>query len=195
MAVNPNFPAPLTQTYTYHGANRLKTAQESESWSRVYDYDAYGNRWVEGANHILTFATPTASSQFNAANNRISQNFNGQGTPPAYDAAGNLTSHLHIGAMAYDAENHQTSFTGASGTTTYQYDGDGRRGQSRFAYSASISSAVITRPVSARSLPRKTEKPPRRARRRGPGSAATTAEGTPSNRPHRREEEEDCAPP
>ena len=66
MAVSPNLPAPLTQTYTYDGANRLKTAQESGSWSRVYDYDAYGHRWVESANHTLTFATPTASSQFNA---------------------------------------------------------------------------------------------------------------------------------
>jgi YD repeat-containing protein len=68
-----------------------------------------------------------AAPQFNAANNRITQNGNGQGVLPAYDAAGNLTNHLHIGAMAYDAENHQTSFTGASGTATYQYDGDGRR--------------------------------------------------------------------
>ena len=29
--------------------------------------------------------------------------------------------------MAYDAENHQTSFTSGGTTTTYQYDGDGRR--------------------------------------------------------------------
>jgi hypothetical protein len=98
----------------------LKTAQESNSWSRVYDYDAYGNRWVQSANHTLTYATPRAASHFNAANNRITQNGNGQGALPAYDATGNLTNHLYIGAMAYDAENHQTSFTGASGTTTYQ---------------------------------------------------------------------------
>jgi SH3-like domain-containing protein len=57
---HPSLPAALTQIYTYDGANRLKTAQESGSWSRVYDYDAYGNRWVESANHTLTFATPAA---------------------------------------------------------------------------------------------------------------------------------------
>ena len=104
----------------------MSTAQESGSWLR--GYDAYGNPWVQSANHTLSFATPTAQSQFDAASNRLTKTFDGTALlGNAYDAAGNLTNHPWVGAMAYDAENHQTSFTGASGTATYQYDGDGRR--------------------------------------------------------------------
>ena len=116
----PGLPATLTQTYTYDGVNRLSTAQESGSWSRVYDYDAYGNRWVQSANHTLSFATPTAQSQFDAATNRLTKTFDGTPLPTgAYDPAGNLAKHAWVGAMAYDANNLQRYYcTSATATCT-----------------------------------------------------------------------------
>jgi YD repeat-containing protein len=62
--------------------------------------------------------TPT-SNVFNGANNRV----NGQG----YDAAGNVTQ-LSAIALAYDAENRQTTATQAGvGSQSYKYDAEGRR--------------------------------------------------------------------
>ena len=110
----PGLPAPLAQTYSYDGVNRLLSAAETGSWSRTYGYDAFGNRWVDAANEALVMATPTAQGQFNPATNRLTKSFDNvalPGTP--YDAAGNLTSHPYIGTMTYDAENRQTSFNGS----------------------------------------------------------------------------------
>src|SRR5262249_46323253 len=44
----------------------------------------------------------------------------------SYDNAGNVTGEPGGKSYAYDAENHQVSFT-LGGTTSYGYDGDGRR--------------------------------------------------------------------
>ena len=35
-----------TQTFGYDGVNRLETARETNGYSRTFNYDRYGNRWV-----------------------------------------------------------------------------------------------------------------------------------------------------
>ena len=47
----------------------------------------------------------------------------------AIDYAGNLLSETFLGSMAYDADNHQTTFTDpvTSAVTTYAYNGAGNR--------------------------------------------------------------------
>ncbi len=63
--------------------------------------------------------------------NRLTHTFQGVLLPgDAYDAGGNLTNDPHVGKMAYDGENHQTSFdaTGdGAPEATYEYDGHGNR--------------------------------------------------------------------
>ena len=103
----------VTQDYTYDQVNRLATAEEKlggvPQWSRTYDYDHFGNRWVDGhTGHTLHFATPTLQTDIDATTNRLT------GTGITYDNAGNLTAHPHItpgGWMTYDANNKMVAFT------------------------------------------------------------------------------------
>ena len=119
----------VTQSYGYDGLNRLISASEGTSWTQTYDYDRYGNRAVRAGSYMpqpqLTpqSASPTDLSAFNANTNRIA--LAGFG----YDVSGNLTSDptTTANAMAYDSENHLTSYTKSGVTTRYFYDGDGRR--------------------------------------------------------------------
>jgi RHS repeat-associated protein len=113
----------LTQTYTYDDLNRLGSITEG-AWSRTYGFDRYGNRWVSGTTgHTLHSSTPTASTDFAAATNRLLKN------AATFDNGGNLLSETFLGSMAYDADNHQTTFTDpvTSAVSTYTYDGDGNR--------------------------------------------------------------------
>lgn len=128
---------PLTQTYTYDGANRLRQATETAggtTWSRTFAYDAYGNQCVSAASGVgLHPFTPQADpntgscTNFNSSNQLLVQG-------STYDAVGNQ---LGIGsgsfAFTYDAENRQTNSTqtiqGVATTTAYGYDGEGRRVQ------------------------------------------------------------------
>ena len=119
----PGLPASLTQTYGYDGVNRLSSVVEG-GWSRNYGYDAFGNRWLSGAvGHTLPNSTPTAETDFSSSTNRLLKN------AAAYDNAGNLLGESLLGTMAYDAENHQISFTDplTSAVTTYAYDGNRNR--------------------------------------------------------------------
>ncbi|MEK6303428.1 MAG: RHS repeat-associated core domain-containing protein [Acidobacteriota bacterium] len=121
--------AVISQSYGYDALNRLSTATESGAWSQTYDCDRYGNRAIRNTSYIpspiLTpqSTTPTDLSAFNQGNNRIA--LAGFG----YDSAGNVTSDptTAANAMLYDAENRQISYTKAGVTTSYSYDGDGRR--------------------------------------------------------------------
>jgi hypothetical protein len=88
-------PWTVTQDYTYDAVNRLDTAAEklggTTQWSRDYEYDHFGNRWVYGhTGHTLHFATPTSQSAIQATTNRLT------GTGISYDNAGNLTAHPYI---------------------------------------------------------------------------------------------------
>ena len=117
----------LTQTYTYDALNRLGSITEGSpggSWSHSFGFDRYGNRWVSGTTgHTLHASTPIASTDFAAATNRLLKN------AATFDNAGNLLSETFVGSMAYDAANHQTTFTDpvTSAVTTYAYDGAGNR--------------------------------------------------------------------
>ncbi len=113
----------LTQTYTYDALNRLGSITEG-SWSRNFGFDRSGNRWISGTTgHTLHSSTPTASTDFNTATNRLLKN------SATFDYAGNLLSETFLGDMAYDADNHQTTFTDpvTSAVSTYTYDGAGNR--------------------------------------------------------------------
>ena len=120
-------------SYSYDALNRLTVAQETGtgSWSQGYGYDAFGNRWVTANNGLpsLTNETPTLASQYSmTGNNQIY----GWG----YDGSGNVTT---VGGMSrsfsYDAENRQlTANVAGIATSSYVYDGEGRRVQKTTAW-------------------------------------------------------------
>ncbi len=114
-----------TQSYTYKDpasglpdpANRLIRAS-TPLWTQDNGYDQWGNRWVNQSTltglPALTDETPKGSSWF--ANNRISG--------WTYDEMGNVqVSGVTGRTLGYDAENRQV----LANSTTYSYDGDGRR--------------------------------------------------------------------
>jgi RHS repeat-associated protein len=119
----------MSQSYGYDTLNRLQTASEGSAWQQTYDCDRYSNRAVRTGSFIpqpqLTpqSSSPIDFSAFTQGSNRIA--LAGFG----YDTAGNLTADptTAANAMIYDAENRQASYTKAGVTTTYTYDGDGRR--------------------------------------------------------------------
>jgi len=123
-------PWEVMQTYTYDAVNRLDTATEKKSavtqWSRGYDYDHFGNRWISAATgHTLHMATPTSSSAIQATTNKLT------GTGITYDNAGNMTAHPQItpgsGSMSYDANNKMTAFTATGVAVNTIYDATGKR--------------------------------------------------------------------
>jgi RHS repeat-associated protein len=108
----------FSQSFLYDGANRLKTASESfpgaATWDQIYEYDRWGNRAVTST-VLLSCLSPPGTNHFDPATNRILSS--------VYDDAGNQTRDCLGRTFTYDAENRQT----AAGTTTYAYDGFGRR--------------------------------------------------------------------
>ncbi len=103
----PDYAKPVTvnQSYTADAGNRLTNVVEAGNWARGFDYDYYGNRWVDpGSSRTYGIApsstTPTANV-FNASNQ-----IDGSVT---YDASGNQTvvsGNTSVGdAALYDAEN------------------------------------------------------------------------------------------
>jgi len=78
--------------------------------------------WVSAATGItLSSLTPQSQAAFNQATNQLATSgYN-------YDNAGNVTTEPGSRSYVYDAENHQLNFTQNSATTTYSYDGEGRR--------------------------------------------------------------------
>lgn len=109
------------QSFTYDGLNRLFTATEAPAagaaWSQGYTYDRWGNRAVTPGSYLPGGSqTPTSLAQFDAATNRLV-------APWQYDGAGNQTRDALGRTSTFDAENRQITF----GSTTYAYDGAGRR--------------------------------------------------------------------
>jgi RHS repeat-associated protein len=125
----------VSQTFGYDTLNRLTSAVETPNsgsattaWSQLYNYDAFGNRWLDPGSSGLPVSpfTPQYASNFGSGNNRLGiQN-------STYDLAGNQTA---IGGFtySYDAENRVSVVTEPSPTTPpsyrYVYDGEGRRVQ------------------------------------------------------------------
>jgi len=129
-------PPPITQTFSYDGLNRIKTATDNGSGTtleRDFSYDAFGNMWVtrNDANLLPTsvMPVPTAQGAYNSPSNNNLPNNNQfvTGKTIAYDKSGNQTT---IGpySLTYDAENRQYSeSTSGSAPANYIYDGEGRR--------------------------------------------------------------------
>lgn len=119
------------QDYLYDEVNRLTSAAQAgpNSWSQTYGYDRWGNRWLDTYS-AATLPTPSAEVPrvpgdyvfSGSVTNRITKNgFH-------YDEAGNLDSAGGVRTSTHDAENRQVTVTPSSGgTSTYVYDGDGRR--------------------------------------------------------------------
>ena len=120
-------PLGVTQSFTYDDLDRVATASEAPSgggaavWSQNYGYDRYGNRWVSASSGLpANGLEPASQSWYTAATNQFTDTAN-------YDAAGNRTL-MSPYTLAYDAENRLVSAVSQiNGSTTYTYDGDGRR--------------------------------------------------------------------
>jgi RHS repeat-associated protein len=123
----------MTQSYAYDQLNRLISASESggaNPWTQTYLYDdtapnqqggRYGNRRIDTAQTTAN-VQPVNNPTFDLTSNRIAT---GQGY--GYDRAGNVTSDPAY-IYTYDAENRMaTSLDTEARTTSYAYDGDGRR--------------------------------------------------------------------
>jgi RHS repeat-associated protein len=118
----------MSQSYSYDALNRLRTATEVSGWTQTFDYDRFGNRAIRTGSYIPTPALSPVSgnstdfSAFNQNTNRIAL------TGFGYDNSGNLVNDptTAANAIVYDAENRQVSYS-KGGTTSYTYDGDGRR--------------------------------------------------------------------
>ena len=118
--------ASFTQSYSYDGFNRLKSAVETGSGSTFaegYGFDRFGNMWLEtpgspGTNKPCAASVPNCL-HVNGANNRLDG--------ATYDTAGNR---LGMGPMGvtYDGEGRVTQVTATgTGDAQYQYDGLGKR--------------------------------------------------------------------
>jgi YD repeat-containing protein len=123
----------FAQFYEYDALNRLQSVRENENggavqWQQQYVYDRYGNRTID-YNHTSS-DIPRPQFSVNPSNNRLGVP-SGQTGVLSYDAAGNLTNDTYTGngSRIYDAENRMIAATESiSGqTSTYTYDGDGRR--------------------------------------------------------------------
>ncbi|MFZ5927626.1 MAG: RHS repeat domain-containing protein [Acidobacteriota bacterium] len=92
-----------------------------EPAARIANGSICAPSWSTGAGWVLGSFTPTSPPWFDGNNRLVNALLGIQ-----YDAAGNLTA---IGGFtfAYDAENRLVSSTLNSVTTTYAYDGEGRR--------------------------------------------------------------------
>ena len=119
-------PSNFLQTYTYDGVNRLAKVNDSggaNSSARTFSYDQFGNMWSKNTagSFPSNMGTPTATSNFNHSNNRL--------TTTTYDAAGNQLGIPAVcsNCLQYDAENRLVAYTPSG--TTYTYDGNGQRVQ------------------------------------------------------------------
>ena len=125
-------PLNIYQTFAYDTLNRISLFEEKATSAapacaaggatpcRAYGYDNWSNQFVSQANVVTRHSfTPAAASNFDAANRLIIQG-------STYDPAGNQTG---IGGytFTYDAENRLKTSKLGEITTTYAYDGEGRR--------------------------------------------------------------------
>ncbi|MBL0155550.1 MAG: RHS repeat-associated core domain-containing protein [Bryobacterales bacterium] len=122
----------LVQSYRYDSSNRLSKATETlgtaagaEVWHRTFAADDYGNGYTSETSASLPTDsfTPTTASWFNEKNQL--KNLVLPATPDP-NGTGNL---IAIGGyqLTYDGENRLATSKLGTVTTTYDYDGDGRR--------------------------------------------------------------------
>jgi RHS repeat-associated protein len=108
-----------TQYFGYDNANRLTSFTEG-GVVQTYNYDTWGNRWVDPSTIPLHLATPTAQSNYSSTTNRL--------TTATYDNTGNIINHSVLGVFTWDAESRLATAAPPSGpATTFTYDGHSRR--------------------------------------------------------------------
>ncbi len=112
-AINETKDRTQDQGFGYDSLNRLTTV--SGPFAQTFAYDNLGNLTQrDGQTYRYTAGKPHAVSQLGADTaNRF-----------GYDAAGAMTTRGGQ-SLVYDAEGRLTSVSGATGTETYVYDGDG----------------------------------------------------------------------
>ncbi len=110
----------FAHSFSYDNVNRLTAASEGSNWKRGFQFDTWGNAWVNLAatSGIAPAGNTPTSNVFNSANNRI--------TSASYDAAGNQTV-VNGNALTYDAESRVNQVTDSGGTESILYDGSGDR--------------------------------------------------------------------
>jgi RHS repeat-associated protein len=120
-------PANVTQVYSFDALNRISAASESGGgWLETYGFDVHGNLWWNsrsaslGGPHLMR---PDGADWFENGNNHAVRP--GELEEGSFDAAGNLTKAGML-RLEYDGENRLAKAVG-SGSTTYEYDGLGRR--------------------------------------------------------------------
>lgn len=127
-------PLDKIQNYGYDPMNRLSLLEESSLFAspacggagstpcREFSYDTWSSMYVSNSRVVTPASfTPTSTAWFDSSNRLVNTSLG-----ITYDAAGNQTA---IGGYAntFDAENRLSSSTINSSTTTYAYDGAGRR--------------------------------------------------------------------
>jgi len=104
-------------SYSYDALNRVSTAVTTGStsypqWGLSWSYDRFGNRLGQTVSSGAGYAV---SSPVDSTTNRVMSY--------SYDAAGNVAGNGV--PLVYDAENRLTSYSG--GTGSYSYDANGVR--------------------------------------------------------------------
>jgi RHS repeat-associated protein len=117
-----------SQAFVYDSLNRIQTAgtvntSGTNCWGETYGIDAWAN--------LSSLALPSSYSSSCSHETPFSYTIpNNNQLPSAsgftYDAAGNLMA-SGLGNYVYNGEEQMTSATIGSLTTTYSYDGDGKR--------------------------------------------------------------------
>ena len=140
--------AVFSQFYGYDPLNRLQSVREDgppgpANWQQAFTYDQYGNRkintaatWGNGINNMQAAVDPNATKNRMYAPGETDQNH----FLIDYDNAGNQKKDYYsysangvVYDRTYDAENRMKSSTATYSspagiqTSTYTYDGDGRR--------------------------------------------------------------------
>ena len=119
--------------YCYDPLNRISTATETVTspqtggWGEAWGFDEAGNMWLSSVTGTMSIGQSTATDkgQYDRATNRLVKSVK---TAPSNDVQyadqrGNMTFHPAYGTLTYDGEDRIVT----AGSTTYTYDGDGRR--------------------------------------------------------------------
>jgi RHS repeat-associated protein len=125
MGITNNVDTTRSQSFTYDHLNRILTAETASTfatspancWGESYTYDEWANLTAIGVASTSYNGCTQESLSVTVTNNRISSFGFG------YDASGNLANVGHP-MYKWNAESQLTTFLPS---TTYTYDGDGRR--------------------------------------------------------------------
>src|SRR5208282_2150594 len=128
IGITNNRDSTRSQAFVYDSLNRIQTAGTANTsgtncWGETYGIDAWAN--------LSSLALPSSYSTSCSHETPFSYTIPSNNQLPGasgftYDAAGNLMA-SGLGNYVYNAEHQMTSVTVASTTTTYSYDGDGKR--------------------------------------------------------------------